>query len=277
MPYEATHTTPSGNGHGTTQDTDSNQIVPQPSRQATGWITGPTITTDADESVEITVEIGPDGQPALPGQPSQQSAGINTPQAVVEIVASGNPAGEAQTPAANRTAENGSQTAENAPPDDPSATGGATAHHITLLQSPKHVKEDLRLIQRALRNGWEVPQKTGRIVPRRLLHLFCEKRQPRPGQPPLKGSDRYKQPVETQIKIAQVLQAMNQDNMKADYADAQMGAGGEMGVMAGVRQLEAARRAGKLVISDAEIAQIIAEQKAESEQAAVTSGNPRCG
>ena len=78
------------------------------------------------------------------------------------------------------------------------------------------------MVQRAIRHGWEVPQATAHIVPRRLLHIFNEKRQPRPGQPPLKGSDRYKQPVDVQIKIAEVVLAMEIHNAKLAFAEAEI-------------------------------------------------------
>ena len=263
MPHNAHNATPGPNGHQTGQQPPQPQIVQPASSQAIGWITGPTIEIDTEE---LSVEIGPDGQQGPPGQPGGQQAGtIDTPVSYVEIRGGELPA-EVTAGQVERVSGQ-SEIAENAAgaTHEPGVHGGVLESH--LLQPGYGIKKDIRLIKRALRGGWKIPQAAARIIPRQLLSLFTEVRQAKPGQPELKGADRYKMTPDVQIKIAQVLQSMNQDNLKADYADAELGGGidGESDVQSQTRALELARRNQTLVI-DSDYIQALMESSATSEQ-----------
>ena len=225
MPRNVTNATPSGNGHGTTQQPREAGNAPPASSQA------------ASDEETVTGEI--DG--------------------------------------------NGAEVAENAPPDDPAHGDGgklqaagpifsATPRQGHVSPPPGEVMKDQRLIARALREGWDIPVGTSSGLPRGLVEIFCRRQPVAPGKKAAKGEMKYAYRPAARLKAAELLIKMREANIV--LATHGGDSGEEIDAQASTRMLEQARRNGELVITDAEIQEIIDAESSSAPAESNGDGKP---
>jgi hypothetical protein len=233
--------------------------------------TNATLGPDSDHTAQQTTQPA-NGQPPESQQASSQANQSHEETIVVEIGPNGHIGQVGQVgnipptggePHGGQAAAVSQNQAENAPSDAPSHGEGGTMqvapsniffsepHEGFSTPKPGQTTKDLRLIKRALREGWKVPEAAAEALPRGLLEIFAAPNPPVPGKAPPRGAAKYAYATEHRLQAAGHLIHMNADNLKADFAEAELGpAGGEVDAMTATRQLEQARKDGCLVIDE---------------------------
>ena len=208
---------------------------------------------------------------AQPDAPSrQEGAGVGTglPAAWPAIICQANSVGTPSDPGAERTNYAPPATGSAGEGGDYKATlFGTTPHEGYTLPKDGITNKDIRLLNRAIANGWNVRPEALAAFPLALEEIVGRTKSVPAGKPQPQGLDRYQAKTETRIKAIDSMIRMTVVNQQGGQGES----GGEMTTMMQTIRSEQ-RRKRCMVIGDREIAAIISAHS-EPSDAPKPSGN----